>query len=182
MSSTVPIVEKKDFLRNFLKQYDLKRRECAWLLNYLMSDDELLEKVHFVEYADNAPKSLVISANGVDKPPFSFHKYNHITTDAEKAFHDIRLNQNEDIYIELHFIGARTYPPFLSVLEENPYMPESKERMEAHEKYAEKILSISLMTFQKQQLVKRIDEALDRKDKETFLQLSEELKQLNTLR
>ncbi|WP_413380539.1 ReoY family proteolytic degradation factor [Alkalihalobacillus sp. 1P02AB] len=181
MSSIVPVVEKKDFLRNFLKQFDLKRRECAWLLNYLMSDDDLMEKVHFVEYADNAPKSLIISANGVDKPPFSFHKFNHITTDAEKAFHDIRLNQTEDIYIELHFLGARTYPPYLAVLEDNPYLPESKERMQLAEQHAEKILSISLITFKKQQLLDKIDQALDTRDEEQFQILSKQLKELNEM-
>ncbi|KMK76425.1 ReoY family proteolytic degradation factor [Alkalihalobacillus pseudalcaliphilus] len=178
MSSIVPVVEKKDFLRNFLKQYDLKRRECAWLLNYLMSDDDLMEKVHFVEVADNAPKSLIISANGVEKPPFSFHKYNHITTDAEKAFHDIRLNQTEEIYIELHFLGSRTFPPYLAVLEDNPYLPESQERLQQVADQAEKILSISLASFKKQQLLAKIDQALDERNEEAFTALTKQLKEL----
>ncbi len=121
MDNLIPVVEKKDFLRGFLKDFELKRRECTWLLNYLMSNDALMERVHFVEFAVCTPKALIISADGVETVPFSFHKFQLVTTDAEKAFHDIRLNQTEDIYIELHFVGSKLYPPYLAVLEDNPF-------------------------------------------------------------
>lgn len=51
MTSSVPIVDKKNFVRWFLKNFQLKRRECVWILNYLLSNDELLENIHFVEEA-----------------------------------------------------------------------------------------------------------------------------------
>ena len=34
-----------------LNNYQLKQRECVWILNYLMSHDQLMHKVHFVEHA-----------------------------------------------------------------------------------------------------------------------------------
>lgn len=37
-------VNEKDFIRWFLNHYQLKRRECVWILNYLMSHDSLMEK------------------------------------------------------------------------------------------------------------------------------------------
>ncbi|WP_088102196.1 ReoY family proteolytic degradation factor [Halalkalibacter urbisdiaboli] len=178
MGNIIPVVEKKDFLRGFLKQYELKRRECAWLLNYLMSDDELMERVHFVEHAECTPKALIISAHGVETTPFSFHKYHHVTTDAEKAFHDIRLNHTEDIYIELHFLGAKAYPPYLAVLENNPYVPENKEIAQENEKLAEKFLDISLLTFKRSQLLAQIDKALDEKNEEKFTKLVLQLEEL----
>ncbi|WP_100372716.1 ReoY family proteolytic degradation factor [Bacillus sp. FJAT-45037] len=178
MGSIIPIVEKKEFLRGFLQHYELKRRECAWLLNYLMSDDELMERVHFVERAAQTPKALIISATGVETVPFSFHKFKHVTTDAEKAFHDIRLNQTEDVYIELHFNNPKMYPPYLAVLEDNPYLPENEEIAQAHQQIAEDLLEKSLKTFRLQQLRKDIDNALDGKDFETFIQLSNDLKEL----
>ncbi|WP_100407225.1 ReoY family proteolytic degradation factor [Bacillus solitudinis] len=179
MSNIIPIVEKKDFLRGFLKQYELKRRECAWLLNYLMSDDELMERVHFVEYAECAPKAIIISAQGVENLPFSFHKAHHVTTDAEKAFHDIRLNDTEDIYIELHFLGSKAYPPYLAVLENNPYLPENEEITKANERMAEKFLNVSLSIFRRKQLLAEIDKVLDEGNAEKFSQLVTELKKLD---
>lgn len=176
MDSIVSVVEKKEFLRGFLQQFELKRRECAWLLNYLMSDDQIMERVHFVEKAAHTPKALIISTKGVDTIPFSFHKQKHITTDAEKAFHDIRLNQTEDIYIELHFSGAKQYPPFLSVLEDNPYVPENLELAEAFQHEAEKLLERSIRSFKRKQLLQAIDEALDKGDESGFHRLVQELK------
>ncbi|WP_368504490.1 ReoY family proteolytic degradation factor [Alkalihalophilus sp. As8PL] len=182
MGSIIPVVEKKEFLRGFLQHYELKRRECAWLLNYLMSDDELMERVHFVERAASTPKALVISATGVDTVPFSFHKFKHITTDAEKAFHDIRLNQTEDIYIELHFSNPKMYPPYLAVLEDNPYLPENEEIAQVHQRMAEDLLEASIKSFRKKDLHKRIDQALDALDHHTFMQLANELKELEAER
>ena len=47
-----------------------------------------------------------------------------MTTDAEKSFHDIRLNRDEDIYIQLNFHeSSSTLPQYVAVLEENPFMP-----------------------------------------------------------
>jgi uncharacterized protein YpiB (UPF0302 family) len=182
VGNIIPVVDKKDFLKGFLQQFELKRRECAWLLNYLMSDDELMERVHFVEQAAHTPKALIISAKGVDSIPFSFHKEKHITTDAEKAFHDIRLNQDEDIYIELHFNGAKQYPPYLVVLEDNPHIPENIELAVAFQQEAELLLERSIRSFRKEQLLSEIDLALDRQDEKSFKLLVEQLQQLEKVK
>ena len=179
MGHTIPVVDKKDFLKSFLKQYELKRRECAWLLNYLMSDDNLMEKVHFIEQAEQTPKALVISAQGMSSIPFSFRKHQHVTTDAEKAFHDIRLNQTEEIFIELHFKGAQSYSLYLAVLEDNPYLPENQKRAEVLENEADRLLSHSMYTFNRSQLLSRIDWALDTRNQPLFNQYSEELRLLD---
>ncbi|MFC0559896.1 ReoY family proteolytic degradation factor [Halalkalibacter alkalisediminis] len=181
MGNIIPVVDKKEFLKSFLQQFELKRRECAWLLNYLMSDDELMERVHFVEQAAHTPKALIISAKGVDTIPFSFHKEKHITTDAEKAFHDIRLNQNEEIYIELHFNGAKHYPPYLVVLEDNPHIPENIELTVAFQKEAELLLDRSIRKFRKEQLLSQIDNALDQQDEFAFKRLVQQLQQLDEM-
>ena len=51
MAAPISVNEKKEFVRWFLNNYQLKRRECVWILNYLMSHDQLMEKVHCVENA-----------------------------------------------------------------------------------------------------------------------------------
>ncbi|MGY3714107.1 ReoY family proteolytic degradation factor [Sutcliffiella cohnii] len=178
MATPVSVNEKKEFIRWFLGNYQLKRRECVWILNYLMSHDQLMRKVHFVEQAQFCPRGLVMSTHCVDEVPFRFYKQNVMTTDAEKSFHDIRLNRDEDIYIQLNFRSAYHSPQYAAVLEENPFMPKNIQGNEKDRILAEKFLEESLNKFQREKLLRMIDDALDQQDKETFAKLTEQLKQL----
>lgn len=172
MAALVSVNEKKEFIRWFLNHYQLKRRECVWILNYLMSHDQLMKKVHFVEDAQFCPRGLVMSTHCVDEAPFKFYKSNIMTTDAEKSFHDIRLNRDEDIYITLHFRSAYSSYHYAVVLEKNPFIPSNIETNEQDKKMAEQVLQLSLTTFKRTQLMKQIDEALDRHDYESFQKLT----------
>ncbi|WP_209122608.1 ReoY family proteolytic degradation factor [Alkalihalobacillus sp. BA299] len=171
MSSTISVYEKKEFLRWFLNAYQLKRRECAWLLNYLISDENLMEKVHFVERAEFCPKALIISTTDVDHVPFSFHKQKHVTMDAEKAFHDIRLNNNEEVYIQLNFSNAKTNSHYVAVLEDNPFVPDN-EMATSDAILAEIFLDKALASFREKQWYEEINEALDNRDEKTFNNLT----------
>ncbi|MBA9027800.1 uncharacterized protein YpiB (UPF0302 family) [Peribacillus huizhouensis] len=178
VAAPVSVNEKKDFIRWFLNHYQLKRRECVWILNYLMSHDQLMKKVHFVESAQYCPRGLIMSTHCVDEAPFRFYKSNIMTTDAEKSFHDIRLNRDEDIYIQLNFKSAYSSYHYAAVLEENPFMPKSTGSNERDKLMAERFLENSLATFQKERILKAIDKALDQNDKESFYSLTEELNKL----
>ncbi|WNS74022.1 ReoY family proteolytic degradation factor [Bacillus sp. DTU_2020_1000418_1_SI_GHA_SEK_038] len=178
MSAPVSVNEKKDFIRWFLNHYQLKRRECVWILNYLMSHDQLMEKVHFVEHAQYCPKGLIMSTHCVDEVPFRFYKENVMTTDAEKSFHDIRLNREEDIFIQLNFHASNKAHQYAAVLEENPFLPNKMEISEKDKMVAEKFLCDSIKKFQRESLLKKIDEALDNQDESAFIQLTEELRKL----
>ncbi|MFS0822966.1 ReoY family proteolytic degradation factor [Bacillus sp. 1P02SD] len=178
MTTPVSVNEKKDFIRWFLNNYQLKRRECVWILNYLMSHDQLMKNVHFVEQAQYCPRGIIMSTHCVDDVPFRFYKENVMTTDAEKSFHDIRLNREEEIYIQLNFRSSFHSPNYVAVLEENPYMPKHLQVNEQDKELAKKFLDQSIHMFQKEHLLKRIDEALDRQDEPEFKRLTEKLKQL----
>ena len=106
-----------------------------------------------------------------------FYKENIMTSDAEKAFHDLRLNTSEEIYFQLNFPSIPPDPLYLAVLEENPYVPElfipEKDRIAAQQ-----LLENSVLAFQEQLLLKQIDEALDAGDKERFFELSNLLQAL----
>lgn len=178
MTAPVSVNEKKDFIRWFLNHYQLKRRECVWILNYLMSHDGLMEKVHFVEAAQYCPRGLIMSAHCVDEAPFRFYKGNVMTTDAEKSFHDIRLNREEDIFIQLNFHASNQAHQYAAVLEENPYMPKKLRISEKDQLIAEKFLAESVWKFQRERLLQKIDDALDQNDEEAFARLTNELKNL----
>ena len=176
MAAPVSVNEKKDFIRWFLNHYQLKKRECVWILNYLMSHDQLMKKVHFVEDAQFCPRGLVMATHCVEEAPFKFYKSNIMTTDAEKSFHDIRLNRDEDIYITLQFKSAYSSYHYAAVLEKNPFLPVSREENDKDKILAEKMLDNSLNAYQVEQIMKQIDDALDAHDQKTFMELTDLLK------
>jgi len=180
MTTPVSVNEKKDFIRWFLNNYQLKRRECVWILNYLMSHDQLMKNVHFVEQAQYCPRGIIMSTHCVDEVPFRFYKENVMTTDAEKSFHDIRLNKDEEIFIQLNFRSSFHSPQYVAVLEENPFMPKHLQINEKDKLLAEKFLEESIQTYQREKLLKQIDEALDQQDQCEFKRLTEQLRHLTS--
>lgn len=175
MKASVTNLEKKAFVRWFLKRYDMKRRECVWILNYIVGHDHLLERIHFVEEAHFCPRAMVMSTTDSSGIPFRFYKGNIMTADAEKSFHDLRLNADEDMYIQLNFPKIPPNPTYLAVLEENPFVPHYLQSNYADREVAEKLLEASMKDFQEELLLKQIDEAIDSGNKDLFLQLSEQL-------
>jgi uncharacterized protein YpiB (UPF0302 family) len=176
---TISALEKKEFIQWFLNHYKLKRRECVWLLNFIISDEELLENVHFVEHAEYCPKAIIMSSECVDGISFQFFKKHAMTTEPEKSFHDIRLYREEELYIQLNFKRAISNPEYAAVLEENPYYTP-----EVSKKYgmdARDVLDEAERAFQKQSLLRKIDQALVEGDKQAFYVLTEELNTITPL-
>ncbi|KOO49048.1 ReoY family proteolytic degradation factor [Viridibacillus arvi] len=172
MTASVSVMDKKVFVHWFLKRYQLKRRECVWILNYLLGHDELLEHVHFVEEAHYCPRAMVMSTTESSGIPFRFYKGNIMTADAEKSFHDLRMHPEEEMYIQLNFPKLPPSGEYLAVLEENPHMPKYLHISEKDRMLAEEILNDSMKSFREETILKQIDEALDNNDKEKFYELS----------
>jgi uncharacterized protein YpiB (UPF0302 family) len=170
------IDKKKEFIRCFLNNYQLRKRECVWILNYLMSHDQLLNKVHFVENAKYCPKAIIISTHcASDNVPFRYYVELSMTTDGEKAFYDIRLNRDEEIYIQLNFNGSNTNHQYLGVLEDNPYVSKSEKGVEETKDslVAIHFLEYCVNKFQFELIKKEIDRTLENGDKGKFKELCE---------
>ncbi|KXH82014.1 ReoY family proteolytic degradation factor [Sporosarcina sp. HYO08] len=182
MTAMVPVAAKKDFVRWFLKRYKLKRRECVWILNYLLSQEHLLENVHFTDEAHYCPRAMVMSTTDSDSIPFRFYKGNLMTADAEKSFHDLRLHPDDKMYIQLNFPNNHTCPQYASVREENPFLPTYLQVSERDKQIAEQLLEESISKMTAANLMKRVDEALDANNKELFITLSDMLKDLEVLK
>ncbi len=176
MNIPVSVEDKKEFVRWFLNNFQLKRRESVWILNYLMNHDSLMRQVHFVEEARFCPRGIVISTHCVEDVPFRFYKDQIMTTDAEKSFHDIRLNRDEPVYIQLNFKDSNRSAQYAAVLEENPFIPTDLYITEKDQQVAEQFLEESIKQYQEEKLLQAIDKALDDGDQETFLKLSSQLK------
>lgn len=173
MGVNVTIADKKYFIRWFLQHYELKKRECVWLLNYLLNDDFLLEHVHFIRHAEYCPKAIIMSARCTADVPFQYFKKHIMTVEPEKAFHDIRLCANEEIYIQLNFKNNFANPEYVGVLEENPFYIEQINKSYAD--WAQAVLDRAEKQFQQKHLSRLIDLALDAHDEQWFYELTEKL-------
>lgn len=177
MGEVINVSEKKYFIKWFLEKYELQNREAEWLLQYLASNDHILEKVHFVDNFKNLPKTILMSTKCVQMTPFKFYKNRRVTSDVEKAFLDIHNHPSEDMYIGLFFKDRTMSPEYAAVLENNP-VDLSRETDALVSLQAELILDFAIKEFRLSKLYEQIDQALDVGDKESFSRLTIELKQL----
>lgn len=172
MTASVTANEKRDFVKWLLTNFQLKRRESVWILNYLVSHEELLENVHFVEGVEHCPRGMMISTTSSSGAPFRFYKGTIVSADAEKSFHDMRLHPDQPMYIELKFPDKQRVPEFIAVLEDNPFLPMNEELKRMDQATANHMVDHSLKAYQLKQLEKEIDRALDEQDRERFVKLS----------
>lgn len=170
---SIEVKQKQAFIKWFLKEHQMKRRECVWILNYLLSHEELLERVRFVEEAHFCPRAMIMSTTtSIKGIPFRFYKKSIMTADVEKSFHDLRLNTEDDLYLQLNFPEPFQSPLYLAVLEDNKFVSASADSSNEHSKVAEELIQYSLEQFHKRTIEAQIDEAIDRNDREKFLELT----------
>lgn len=179
----ISVSEKEDFLRYFLSNFNFKKKESVWILNYFLSNDELLKKIHFIdEYAYRCPRGLVLETSCYPRYGAGLKYYydngTKITTNADEAFYLIRTHRNEDLYIELRFNRKHIdLAKYYAVIEENPFI-NLDVKLEEYSEEAEKILEKAFENFKRDKLMFEIDEALKAGDKERFLELSSRYKKL----
>src|SRR5699024_10555569 len=178
MSTSISIQDKKVFINWFLDNYQLKKREGVWILNYLINHESLLSNVHFIREARFCPRGMIISARCSQEVAFRFYKEHIVTTDAEKSFHDISLNRQEPIYIQLSFKNASQSAEYNAVLEDNPFLPDDFFITKREKRLAEEFLNYTLFKAEENRLQKKIDDALDCRDHANFMHYTNKLKKL----
>ncbi|WP_339227982.1 ReoY family proteolytic degradation factor [Oceanobacillus sp. FSL K6-2867] len=178
MITPVTAKDKKSFIQWFLNHYRLKKRESVWILNYLINHSDLLANVHFVRDVKYCSRGILMTSHCSDEVAFRFYKDHIVTTDAEKSFHDIRLNQDESLYIQLNFKNSNQNSYYASVLEENPFIPVDYYITNQDKDVANQLLTYSLHQYKKEKILSEIDHALQTKDRERFLLLTKKLSDL----
>lgn len=178
MQTPISVQDKKEFIQWFLNNYQLKKRESVWILNYLINHEEILANVHFIREARFCPRAIIMSSHCSNEVPFRFYKSQLVTTDAEKSFHDIRLNQKEPLYIQLNFRDAKQNALYVAILEDNPFVPEDYFITNKDREYAKRLLDKVIYDYQRDALQAEIDQALDEKDQQKFTELVKRLHNL----
>jgi uncharacterized protein YpiB (UPF0302 family) len=174
---SVAVNEKKNFIKYFLNNFQLQRRECVWILNYLVSHEDILEKIHFVDNIEKCENAVTMSTNcQYDAPAFAGIVRGSGTVDPEKFWHFIRVNNDADIYIQLVFSDKNKNQAYLNIMEENPNIIDKN--LKQYKKEAEKFINHCLKVHEKEALMHQIDKALDAGDEDLFKELSEKYREM----
>lgn len=171
MYTPVSIKSKRYFMKWFLKHFTLKKLEATWLINYLIKQDNLLSKVVFVSDIRSCPRAIVMTSKCSKGIPFLFYKQHLVTDDIDKFFHDIRLHEDDEIYIQLNFNQANQNPFYAAVLEENPFAPTDPYMTQQDQDISDSLLRQLLQESQIKKLKQDIDQALDEKNESQFKKL-----------
>ena len=170
--------EKKNFISWFIQNYQLKRRESLWILNYLLNHEILLKNIHLIEEVHTTNRGMGFAVVGNPKDAFMYYKDGQTFEDPEQAFHDLRLNWKEDFYLELFFDQSYQVLSFFGVLEDNPYIQDSEIFDKDLEEIVEKSLEKLAVKDRIHYLKKQIDIALIQYDETSFRKFTKELKEL----
>lgn len=175
MERKVLLEHKKAFIKWFSQSHKLRRRESLWILDYLVNHDIVLNRTHFVEHVEATPRGIKLGAAHTQGLSFIFYKNGVKFEDPEKAFHEIRMNWHEPLYLEIDFPNAYLAPLYIKVLEDNPYAKWNDLVPEDIELMANEAIDEFQLSARKEELIDEIDEALMKEDKERFIELSDEL-------
>lgn len=169
------IDRKQLFIRWFLRQYQPKRMEAKWLLDYIVSYPAVMERVVFVSDYRLYPESIFISTKGTNEPGFLFKHGDNLSEDIEGYYYQMQPTDAHPIYIEIRFPNAFECTQFTSVLEEDPSLAflTSYEKQEV--KY---VIMMARAAHKRDSLLKQIDDCLDRRDATDFENLAYKLKEL----
>lgn len=179
MQISIKIEEKKAFLRWFLKKFTCQWRRSCELLHYILSEDVILEHVHFVRHVHRCPRALIISSDCSANIPFLYKHLHLETTDLYQTFHDIRLHRREPLFMQINFAQAHQSPMYVAVLEDNPYVNEEAVISEQFRISSQIWLDAVVHKANIQFLQKQIDAALDSRNYEQFKTYVQQLDDLN---
>jgi uncharacterized protein YpiB (UPF0302 family) len=149
---------KKDFFNYVLYHYEFEDRAAVWILNFIKSHPVISQNITFNQ--KQTKRKLRIAESRTKRPTLVFEKEGVITTDGEVIFHELNLNQDTLIYIELSFLN---YDERYEKVKEDECLE------------YEQLLQVEI-----EQLETAIDAALKAKDKPLFMELTKELQQIKT--
>jgi len=166
--------DKKSFLAWVVEHVTFKEKEAYWILNYLLNHEGILNRVIFVEHAEKTPRGLVLSDGESDKDGLTLYKNNHMFSDAQQIFHDIRMCYKDSLYFDICFTKRELNQLYLTVLEDNPHVsvfetisPKMREQLDIYLEQHKK-------DFELRMIQKEIDRAIDECDETSFVNWSNE--------
>ncbi|TCL62030.1 uncharacterized protein YpiB (UPF0302 family) [Hydrogenispora ethanolica] len=171
---------KKNFLHWFIETYPFPSPDAKEFLLQLAAAEALLPRLHIVMDGSCLRPLLVVSTDGSGMPPLLLiSATDQSSSEYQAILEQLAATDPSAIYLTLYFPDRSTSETFQAVVEECPTACDSA--------YADQIMfqfELSLLNagirreIAKQNLLQKIDEALDEKDKDKFLHWVQKLKSL----
>jgi len=174
--NTISIHAKKELIRHVLNNHRMKVTQCVWILSYLLNNESTLENVSFTEKVETYPRCMFISTIGTTSLPFRYYNTGIRTADAEFAFHDVRINGDKKLFLELDYKDKETCPYYASVFEGSPGL-EAVVNKEV-KRIADRLIFEMESRLVKAEYDRLINAALDTGDNGAFMYLTGEFKKM----
>jgi len=166
---TANIEDKRQLLQYVIKNVRLHNLTHAFILAHIAKTDGLLQRVRFVNGADNYPHALVISTVGSEGVPLRYYDGDFMTSNVNRVYDHIMTGLSSDLFLQINLPKGITIPLYEIVLEEGVSVGRiSSEDLDTAHGFIEHMEKVNLQA--------EIDRALDKGDKELFLWLTDGLK------
>ncbi|HLQ84318.1 MAG TPA: YpiB family protein [Pseudogracilibacillus sp.] len=171
--------DKQDFLKWFIDTYEFESHENKWILELLLKQPEILEQVEFVKSVNECPRSIIMSTICSPKTEFVYRKNKLVTIDQDKAYHDLRLNFNVPVYLQLNYRGQEKCPNYGFISIDNPY--ENNHFNRGKDKYlVNKKLNAIALNKTIELIKEKINQSIDNNNKKDFYLYSKKLKKIES--
>lgn len=171
------IDQKVTFLTWLTEYVAITHSDTAYLLNRWLEQPHLLEDVHLIEQAQGTNRGLTIDLNpAIGAPPLQLSLNGHVFTDFETIYYELHFYPAKPLYLEIIFDERWQTTEYLAVLEDNPQQTWNTQVSSQLVNQVESYLDQFEQHLAKEQLKKRIDQALEQADETLFYRLTHLLK------
>ncbi|PKM81489.1 MAG: hypothetical protein CVU89_09300 [Firmicutes bacterium HGW-Firmicutes-14] len=179
MEEAILVYKKKKYIDWFLEKHRLKRSDTAKILEFLIDNEELLIKTHFVEDVRYLPNALLISAVDSSTVSFLCRLNDRYYEDIDEIMNLLDSLPPEDFFVRLSFKSTVISSLQRAVLNNKQ---DIRRKIFYHQvvKRLEWELTRAIICKERHKttLLAQIDLALQEGDKEKFFDLTAEFKKI----
>lgn len=160
--SRVDVSSKKEFLKWFLRNFEMKSYDALVALEYIYKTPRLLSNVKFVEHAYDYPQALVMTSKCGEGLPLRMFFREAMSSEINHIMEVLQLiDFSEDkLYIQLGFANKRHYKIYRDVLEDGS----EDSKMSARKTEGKQLIK----EVELQNIYNQIDISLDNRDEAMF--------------
>lgn len=154
-------------IRNFLDKHQTKLPEARGFLQFLLSRDEILRRIEVVDDLEGRPNGILVSAKGSGTWPFLYRRGDRCLFKVAQASLDLMKYVPDPLYLHLS-----ADPP--------AWTPDRQEFLDMLARWHDELFQAEVEWLNRRvQVLARIDEALDRRDRSGFERWCAELRRLD---
>lgn len=175
MQKWVSASEKRNFLKWFIQNHQLKNYEARKIIELIISKQGILENLTFTEEIKVGKKTIIVSSVNSDSRGFQYLNGHSKTDSVAVAYGEILSNPSLKLNIILNFYGKQLNNRYLQLIETS-----GMDKMKTYEKLQKSEQKVDIF-LEKILLEKQINDALDSRDEVLFKRLVERMKELQKL-